>query len=61
MNLVLRGKRKFIVALLLGALAFVGYMFTPRTIEFYGALLGFFGVITALYNDANVKENGHGS
>ena len=56
---MIKGKRKFIVALLLGALAFIGYMFTARTIEYYGALLGFFGVITALYNDANVKANGH--
>ena len=57
---MIKGKRKFIVALLLGALAFTGFMFTPKTIEYYGALLGFFGVITALYNDANVKVNGHG-
>lgn len=57
---MVKGKRKFIIAFFLGALAFAGFMFTPQTIEFYAALLGFFGVIVKLYNDANIKSNGNG-
>ena len=55
----MRGKRKFITALFCGALAFTAFLFTPMDSICYGLLLGFLGVVVKLYNDANVKANGH--
>lgn len=60
---MLSGKRKFIIALFLGALAFTAFMFTTQDIACLGALLTFYGVIAGLYNNANVKvhKNGGGN
>jgi hypothetical protein len=55
------GKRKFIIAIFLGALAFTAFMFTAMDIACFGAFLAFLGAIVKLYNDANVKiKNGGG-
>lgn len=56
---MLSGKRKFIIAIFLGVMAFVAFMFTAKDIACLGALLTFFGVVAGLYNNANVKiKNG---
>lgn len=53
------GKRKFIVAIFLGSLAFTAFLFTVMDIACFGAFLAFLGAIVKLYNDANVKiKNG---
>lgn len=60
-GIMITGKRKFIVAIFLGALSFTAFMFTVRDIACLGALFTVFGVIAGLYNNANVKiKNGGG-
>lgn len=55
----MRGKRKFIVALVCIVTASVAFYFTPKDIGCYVAYLGCLAGIVKLYSDANIKANGN--